>query len=169
MKNIVVWLFIFLFSLPLQADIYALKSGVLVHGEGPVSSGREKGYDLNVEVLWEDTYIYAHPSVGIELNDSGFTNFLYAGLAWEGYLFETIFWELFLGGSVHDGNLTPSDRNRRALGSRVLFREAIALGFGITDRVTFTVIYDHYSHSGTDESLSNQGNDNTGVRLGYYF
>ena len=169
MKHILIWFSVLLFSIDMHADIYAIKSGLLVHGEGPVSSGREAGYDLNIEVLWEDTFLAAYPAVGMELNDSGFTNFLYAGLAWEGSFFDTIIWELFFGGSVHDGKLTFIDKNRRALGSRFLFREAIALGFEITDRVTFTIIYDHYSHSGTDESLSNQGNDNTGVRLGYYF
>ena len=169
MKKIVLFLFLSSYAFLLQADIYALKSGVLKHGEGPLSSGREQGYDLNVEVLWEDTIIYAHPAVGADINNQGFTNFLYAGLAWEGYLFGTVVWELFWGGAIHDGHLTPSDPKRRALGSRVLFREAIALGFDISDNMTFTILYDHYSHSGTDESLYNQGTDNTGIRLAYYF
>ena len=168
MKSLLIVLFLIM-STQLLADIYATKVGVLAHGEGPLSSGREQGYDLNVEVLWEDTIIYAHPAVGADINNQGFTNFLYTGFAWEGDLFDLIIWELFWGGAIHDGHLTPSDPNRRALGSRVLFREAIALGFEITEHMTFTIIYDHYSHSGTDESLSNQGTDNTGLRFAYYF
>lgn len=169
MKRIFIGLVTLFFSGSLYADIYSLKGGILAHGKGPLSSGREQGYDLTLEVLWEESFLLAYPGVGIEVNNSGFTNFLYTGLDWEGYFFDTIVWELFFGIAVHDGNLTPSDPKKRALGSRVLFREAIALGFDISSEMTVTLIYVHYSHSGTDESLYNQGSDNTGIRLGYYF
>lgn len=167
MRSVLITLFFLITQL--YADIHAIKSGVLIHGEGPISSGREKGYDLNVELLYQETFIYAHLATGVELNNSGFTNFLYGGLAWDGYLFDFLAWEIFWGGAIHDGNLTPKQQDRRALGSRVLFREAIALGFGITENMTLTLIYAHYSHSGADEGLYNQGNDNTGLRLAYYF
>jgi hypothetical protein len=152
-----------------HAQIYAIKTGVLKHGSGPISSGREKGYDLNIELLWDSEILYASPAVGIELNNQGYTNFLYTGLSWEGSFFDFFVWELFFGGAIHDGELKPTDGSRRALGSRVLFREAIALGFEVTEVITVSFIYDHYSHSGMDESLYNQGNDNTGIRIGYYF
>lgn len=168
MRSIFITLF-FLITTQLYGDFYAAKVGVLAHGEGPLSSGREQGYDLNMEILWEDTIIYAHPAVGADINNQGFTNFLYTGLAWEGYMFDIIVWELFWGGAIHDGKLQSNTPDRRSLGSRVLFREAIALGFDIAENMTFTIIYDHYSHSGTDESLPNQGTDNTGLRLAYYF
>ena len=169
MRDVLVAILFLCNVLILQADISVTKIGILKHGEGPVSSGREQGYDLNIECLWEDEVLAAYPAVGVSLNSSNYTNFAYAGLSWEGDLYEVIVWELFFGGAIHDGNLERKEPDKRAFGSRVLFREAISLGFYIRDNFSITLMYDHYSHSGMDESIPNQGNDNTGVRFIYYY
>ncbi len=163
------WMFVLLCSVGVHGQIYAYKVGVLAHGEGPISNGREQGYDLNVEAVWDTKILRAYPAVGIELNNQEFTNFLYAGLSWEGTMLGSLVWELFFGGAVHDGKLQPTQSNRRALGSRFLFREAIAIGMSVTQSMSVTIMYDHYSHSGTDESLPNQGSDNTGIRFNFYY
>lgn len=159
---------LFLTGTQLYADIYAYKVGLLAHSQGPISSGKEEGYDLNLEVLWDEAFWSAHPSVGADINNQGFTSFLYTGVAWEDTFFDTIVWELFLGFAVHDGELTTDAADRRALGSRFLFREGIALGVDLGDNLTLSVLYAHYSHVGIDHRI-NQGSDNTGLRLAYYF
>jgi len=161
--------FVVLFcSTMIHADIYALKGGVLAHSEGPVSSGKEQGYDLNIEVLLEDDYLQANWAFGADINNQSDTSFIYSGLNWEGLFFETFIWEFFLGIATHDGEISTTDTTKRAFGSRVLFREAVAIGIELSESITVTFIYDHYSHTGIDDRI-NQGNDNSGIRLAYYF
>lgn len=151
----------------LNATIYAYKLGVLEHSTGPVSSGIESGYDINAELLFDTELLDANLALGADVNLQGDTSFLYSGLSWEGDVSDFLAWELFFGLAMHDGELAEGSVDRRQLGSRFVFREAVALGFAVSDDMTLTVIYDHYSHIGI-EDRPNQGNDNIGVRLSIY-
>lgn len=149
-------------------SFYALKGGLLSHGEGPISSGREDGIDLHAEVLFDEKFLNAYPTVGTDINVKGNTSFIYGGLAWEGRFFKHLLLGGFLGIAVHDGDLDRDDVTKRQFGTRFLFREAVEVGFYLSDHVAVGLIYDHCSNAGL-AGKRNQGNDNTGVRISYYF
>ncbi len=151
-----------------QDTLYALKGGILAHSTGPVSSGKEDGVDLNGEVLFNKRVLKGYPAVGADVNLNGNTSFLYGGLAWEGRLFKHLLLGGFLGLAIHNGDLDSENDDMRQLGTRVLIREAVDIGFYLRDDLVASIMYDHYSNTGLGESR-NEGNDNIGIRLAYYF
>jgi hypothetical protein len=72
-----------------------------------------------------------------------------------------------VGAAVHDGNLDERERHQKRLGSRVLFRIPVEIGyaFGAHHRLMFA--FDHVSNAGLADP--NQGLDTVGVRYGYRF
>ena len=133
MRYLLVLLFL-LFSLS-NADetLYAIKGGLLAHSTGPVSSGVEDGTDAHVEVLFKDKVLKAYPSIGADINLNGDTSFLYTGLSWEGKFFDLIHLGAFFGFAIHNGDLDTSDKDTRQYGTRVLFREALDIGFYLNE------------------------------------
>ena len=148
--------------------MHAIKAGFLAHSTGPVSSGTESGIDLNVEVLFKDRFLKAYPSIGADINLNGDTSFLYTGLSWEGKFYNFLHLGAFFGFAVHNGDLENNNNDSREYGTRVLFREALDIGIYIRDDLALNFMYDHYSNAGLTNK-KNQGNDNIGLRLSYYF
>jgi len=147
-----------------------IRLGVFAHNQGLIASKVESGMDLNVELtlpptesLWD-----AEPSAGLMLNNQGHTSFLYGGLSWEiGLLRETadkgLFLMPFLGLAVHNGEKEPKP-DRRGIGCRILFREAIEVCWRFSKDWAVAVQTGHLSHGGFC-SDRNQGLDNSGLRF----
>lgn len=157
------------------AGIEEFRLGVLAHNKGPIASHREHGVQLNVEFLFDSPsflkYILSpRPHIGGSVNTTGQTSFVYTGLTWTWDIYQGLFLDFSLGGAVHDGWLESSDPapNRRLLGSRVLFRESIELGYRFFDHHSLSIMLDHVSNAGL-LSDRNQGNDDIGIRYGWHY
>lgn len=162
----------------------------LLGKSGTEASDYEKGLDLNAELLFPSpdnslfrTLFSPRPHLGGMVNTRSKTNHAYAGLTWE-YAHSTgLFIDGSFGFAVHDGKLkTPKDGDGGAcsggaprfycvdgwetLGSRVLFREAVSLGYRFTPQhnVSFTV--SHISNGGIFDQ-ANGGMNFVGLRYGY--
>ena len=157
---------------PSEPLINELRFGVLHHDAGVFGRNEEDGIDLNGEVLfraprgrfWE--FIFSpRPQLGVTINTEGDTSQIYGGLTWriEGRL--PIFLDLSLGGSVHDGELKTDEKGSKELGSRVLFREAVELGYRLTRNHTISVMLDHVSNANLADK--NEGLETFGIRYSY--
>lgn len=150
-----------------------IKLGALAHDVPVLASRDERGVDFNVEALFTSPAALAalgapRPHIGASINGSGDTSQAYAGLTWEWQPFEAPLWGAFsLGGAIHDGELHAVREDRKALGSRVLFRLGAEVGYDINESVRVSVLWDHISNAGLAEE--NEGLNNVGVRLGYRF
>ena len=151
-----------------QEDFYAFKLGLLSHSTGPVSSGKEDGMTIHAELLINTKLWKGYPTFGADIHLKDDTSFLYAGLSWEKKFFKYLSLGAFFGFALHNGELENGDSNRRQLGTRVLFREAVDIAYYFNDKTSVSLIYDHYSNLGL-LGASNQGNDNIGLRISYYF
>lgn len=157
---------------PAWAGIDELRLGLLAHDIGFLGHGKEEGGDANVEVLFKspaflDALWAPRPHVGLSVNSAGDTSQLYAGLTWSVEPFERVFVEFSLGGTVHDGELDSAALDRKQLGSRLLFRESLSLGFRLDRRNSLSIIFDHESNARL--ARHNEGLNNLGVRWGYRF
>jgi lipid A 3-O-deacylase len=72
-----------------------------------------------------------------------------------------------LGSAVHDGNLGPTEPDRKALGARVLFHIPLEVGVRLDARQSLSVYFEHTSNAGT--TRYNEGMDGIGIRYGYRF
>ncbi len=157
-----------------EPGINKLRIGLFYHNRGLIASRVEHGIDANAEVttdpvafLWD-----ADPTFGAMVNGIGNTSYLYGGLGWEIDVFDDpassgLFIIPFFGLAVHDGKREPESK-RRGLGCRVVFREAIEIGWRFSEQWSVSVLTDHLSHGGFCEDR-NQGLDNTGVRFHWYY
>jgi lipid A 3-O-deacylase len=165
-----------------------LKFGVMKH-DAAFLGGREKGIDLNPEVIFPspipDSWVAAvpwylgwmiqpKPTLGGAFNLSGFTNQYYFGATWTWQLVGNVFRPgdgitlgYFFGPGFNDGQTTLIDPTRKALGSNVLFREALELGYRINPVWTVSAYIDHVSNAGF--ARYNQSLNMVGGRLGMRF
>lgn len=179
------WLVIGTFSQPLQAQIppatasesgvlYGFRLGLLVHDIGGLWSHKraEGGADWNAELvfrkpsftLWGGTIF---PNVGLSINSQGDTSKVYGGVVWEFLFSNGFFFNIGTGLAVHNGQLESDDANKKQLGSRVLFREPIEIGFTFYERHRISILFDHISNAYLADL--NEGLDTLGVRYGYQF
>jgi hypothetical protein len=108
-----------------------------------------------------------HPNLGVSINGSGNTSKAYAGLLWELEAPCGVFLDLSLGAAIHDGRRESRDEDRKELGTRILARAAVELGYAITAHHRLMVSFDHISNAGTHSP--NDGLDTLGIRYGYRF
>lgn len=173
---------------PLWGYISELRIGASLHNTGPIASKTESGVDLDLEVFldeitWFNSWLSRgrkggfleflltpRPQFGVHINSKFETNQLWGGFGWTHIFWENWLAEFTFGFTIHDGKLTDSTGERRELGSRILFRESVALGylFGHRNQHNITVYFDHISNGGVLGS-PNEGMDNTGIRYGYRF
>ena len=156
-----------------------LKVGVLDHDIGIGGHHKEPGADINGEVLFTSPSFLSviwspRPHLGMDINTNGKTSQFYGGLTWRLLNFQQIFTgndaiylNGSLGGAIHDGHLHGGGSDDKQLGSRVLFRESIEVGYQFTPRQSVSVFADHISDAGL--TSQNQGISNLGVRYGYGF
>ena len=156
----------------LAGIISEIRLGALVHDEGPFSRNEEDGYDGNIEVLFVspgflDVVWAPRPHLGANINSTGDTSQVYAGLSWEWSFWDNWFAGFSLGGSVHDGELKTLRIDRKELGCRLLFRESVEGGYRFNGRHGISLFLDHISNANICDQ--NEGLENYGIRYGYRF
>lgn len=151
-----------------------IRVGLLAHDQGPFSSNKEDGPDVNLEFLFVspdllDVIGSPRPHIGFTGNTAGDTSQAYLGLTWEWEFWRRAFAEFSLGGAVHDGELTTNmvGRTKKELGCRVLLRESVAIGYKFAGPHSVMAHLDHMSNVGI--CVENEGLENVGVRYGYRF
>jgi lipid A 3-O-deacylase len=152
---------------------FEFKVGVLAHDVPNLWSGfqLEKGIDINVEALFGSGLPFLggrlRPALGASVNTEGYTSKAYLDARWEIDLGPRIFFGLGLGAAVHDGKLDPTDADRKALGSRVLFHVPVELGLRLDERHSLSIYFEHTSNGNT--AKYNEALDNIGLRYGIRF
>lgn len=152
---------------------FEIRGGVLAHDVPGLWAGfrLESGFDINAEVLFGGGLPILggriRPAVGASVNTEGYTSRGYADLRWEIEGPSGLFFGLGLGAAVHDGLLDPTDPDRKALGSRILFHIPIEIGLRLDERRSVSVYFEHMSNGFL--ANSNEGLDAIGVRYGYRF
>ena len=94
------------------------------------------------------------PHIGADINTSGNTSDGYFGLTWGITLIQSLFGSgdgVFvngsLGGAFHDGFHRHAPAGRKRLGSRILFRESVELGYQLTPTISVSAFVDHISNA----------------------
>ncbi|MGD9615115.1 MAG: acyloxyacyl hydrolase [Alphaproteobacteria bacterium] len=166
----------------------ALKLGILKHDVGFLG-GVEPGIDINPEIIFPspipDSWaaqvpwylrfaVQPRPTVGGMINTAGATHQAYFGATWTWLLASNVInpgdgftFGIFFGPGFNDGTIGPARPNRKALGSHVLFREALELGYRITPQYEISVYIDHVSNAGF--ARYNQSLNQLGGRFGIRF
>jgi len=159
-----------------------LKAGVYEHDASILGHQKETGADLNLEILFTSPAFLEiigspRPMIGGLVNTSGETDQAYFGLTWDWTFLHDVlragdgfYVEGSLGGSLHDGKLDVQGaeaQKRKSLGSPVLFREDVDLGYHITPRYSVAISYNHISDA--DLAKRNEGLNDIGIRFGFKF
>jgi lipid A 3-O-deacylase len=150
-----------------------IRFGVLQHDLGG-HGGREDGTDVALEYrgmpltgrVWRAVFS-PRPHVGANINPSGETSSLYAGLTWLIDIGSYFYASADFGGAVHNGKLKATDPERAALGSRVLFHEAAEVGVRLAQVWRIGVRIDHMSNA--DLATPNDGITNVGILFSRQF
>ncbi len=151
-----------------------LRGGVLAHDVDNLWSGkrREGGVDVNAEVVfarevahfWRGT---ARPNVGLTVNTRGDTSKAYGGLIWEIAGDSGAFFNFGINLAIHDGELDTDADDAKSLGSRLLFRVPLEVGYTFADRHRVSLMFDHVSNGYFEKP--NEGLDTLGVRYGILY
>ncbi len=176
------------------AQAAEIRAGMIGHDVIAVDAGvskKERSMGLSLGLVTDpigDRGFFLSPrfEIGGDLNLGGKTNLAYAGLLWRPYFGagRRFYAEFATGLAVHDGekqipnltpDLTPEEAARRLFmhanhiefGSRVLFRQAIALGYRFTDRIAADLYFEHFSHGNILTSGPNEGVDVIGLRISH--
>jgi hypothetical protein len=154
--------------------LHEIRGGVLAHDVDHLWTGEsvEGGVDLNAEL------IFAHPTIstiegrirlnaGASINTAGYTGKVYGGMLWEWEAKFGLFFDVGFGLAVHDGELDTDKPDRKSLGSRVLFRTAIEVGYSFNAHHRTALSFDHVSNASLADP--NDGIDTLGLRYCYRF
>jgi hypothetical protein len=160
---------------PLVGLIDELKIGALWHDPSDLWSGfrREpESIDINIEALLAPSVPFlwgtVRPAIGGTINtEGGGTSKAYIDARWQIETPAGIFFGLGLGAAVHDGNTSPVDPGKKALGSRVLFHIPAEIGWRLDPHNSVSIYFEHISNGYTERF--NEGLDVVGVRYGYKF
>ncbi len=156
-----------------------LKVGILAPDIGLLDHAKESGADINGEILFVspgflDVIGAPRPHLGGEVNTDGNTDNVYFGLTWGLPLFHSLVGQSdaltiygSLGGSLNDGFTDNAPAGRKNLGSVILFRESVELGYQVTAVNSVSILLDHISNANL--ANHNGGITNVGARLGFKF
>ena len=167
-----------------------INMGVLAHNVPILGDQKEHGVDLNGEAQFVSPVpqswvsdagprwrwlVTPRPTLGFLANTNGYTSQLYASLTWTvdlntgGFLWpdNTVFLGIGFGPSYNTGHVKSREGNHLSLGSNVLFRESLELGWRITPVLSISAYLDHSSNAGL--ASQNDGLSNLGIRVGYHF
>lgn len=165
-----------------------VKLGVLAH-DVHFLGGKEHGVDLNPEVIlaspisdataaalpWYIRWtVQPRPTLGAEINTAGFTDQVYVGATWSWQLASDVLRPgdgialgYFFGPGFNNGDIKATAPDRKSLGSHVLFREAVDLGYRINSVYQVSAFIDHVSNGGL--AKENESINDVGIRLGVRF
>ncbi|MCB2146259.1 MAG: acyloxyacyl hydrolase [Deltaproteobacteria bacterium] len=154
--------------------VRALRVGLAAHDVDGLWSGesRENGPDLCAEVIFNRPLFHllsatAYPNTGASLNTRGNTSKIYGGflLQWEPD--SAFFFSTGVGLALHDGRRDTDSADRKSLGSRVLFRVPIEIGYAVNRHHRIILAFDHISNAYL--ASPNEGMDTLGLLYGYRF
>jgi lipid A 3-O-deacylase len=160
---------------PSEPDLnYEIRFGVLAHDVDGLWSGskKEDGVDYNFEIILRRHCLSflkgsVCPNSGVNINSQGDTSRLYLGLLWEHEIKSGIFIDIGLGATLHNGELETSDPEKKELGSRVLFRIPIEIGYALNKHHRLLITFENISNAYL--ANPNEGMDSLGLRYGYRF
>lgn len=154
--------------------IKEIKLGVFLHDVDGLWSGnsKEAGTDFNAEIelnfpilsIFSGTI---YPNFGLLLNDSGNTSNIYAGVIWDRKIMSTFFLNLGIGIAVHNGETETKSENKKGLGSVVLFRIPVEVGYIVHKHHRLSLFFVHLSNAYL--AYPNEGMDDLGLRYTYHF
>jgi hypothetical protein len=164
------------------------KFGILAH-DAKFLGGKEGGVDFNPEIILPspvaDSFAASLPwyfawmaqprfAVGGEINTSGYTSQMYFGGNWTWELASNVLSPgdgitvgIFFGPSFNNGKIVTNRPDRKSLGSNVLFREALELGYRVNPMIELSLFVDHVSNGGL--AKQNQSINDFGGRIGIRF
>lgn len=167
-----------------------IKAGVFWHdfARDAGKQAEENTVDLNGEILFGpfkladtgsaigDWLLTWRPHLGGSVNTAGKTSLGYAGITWEYQWTSGPFFEFAFGFAAHDGQLTGRRSaggalipgGRPNLGSPVLFREGLDLGYRFQGGHSVAAHISHISNAGW-LAKENDGMNFMGLRYGYRF
>lgn len=149
--------------------IEELKGGVLYHDV--IDRAEDQPIDINVEAVLSPSmpalWGVVRPALGASINTGGDTSHLYLDARWQRECPSGLFFSIGLGAAVHDGKLGPTEPDRKALGSRVLFHIPAEIGLRLDPHNSVSLYFEHTSNAYLAEF--NEGMDRFGVRYGYRF
>ena len=161
-------------DLPFGGFIREIRCGVAAHDVDGLWSGEsyEEGPDILAEIVFNRPLFQlfsgtAYPDMGVSINTRGHTSKIFGGLLlqWEPAI--PFFFSTGIGLAWHDGERDTTQMDRKSLGSQVLFRVPIEVGFAIEGHHRIMIVFDHVSNAGLAEP--NEGMDTLGVMYGYRF
>ena len=166
-----------------QNIIDEVRFGAYEHDASVLGHQKETGADVGDEVLFTSpsflSVIWApRPNLGFLINTAGETSQVYGGLTWtwnfadnvlrenDGFYVEFTEGPGFNNGKINVTGAVESQR-RKSLGSNVLFREDLDLGYHITPNWSIALSYNHISNA--DLATRNEGLNDIGARIGFKF
>lgn len=156
------------------APVRVVRIGLAAHDVDGLWSGssRESGPDFRAEVIFNRSLFHllsavARPNLGISLNTQGDTSDVHGGflLQWESAW--PIIFSTGLGLALHNGERDSDSADRKSLGSQVLFRIPIEIGYAVDRHHRFVLAFDHMSNAGL--ASPNQGLDTLGLVYAFQF
>lgn len=157
------------FAMLQKAQAQEIKFGIMQHDfDTKLGHRYEKGQNIIIEYLFDKmpNYIRAFPHIGASINNKGYTSNIYTGLTWQFDLKDLLTMEVSLGGGINNAErLEP--KKKRALGSKLLFRESFSIGYLIDKTHSISIMIDHTSSA--DIRKPNPGLTDIGIRYGFRF
>ena len=157
-----------------QGLIRELRCGVAAHDVDGLWSGssREKGPDIYAEAIFDRPLFRlfsatAYPDVGASVNTRSDTSKIFGGLLLQWEPSGPFFFSTGMGLALHDGKRDTASTDRKSLGSRVLFRIPVEIGYAFTRRHRIMILFDHISNAYL--ASPNEGMDTLGILYGYRF
>ncbi|HYA01941.1 MAG TPA: acyloxyacyl hydrolase [Syntrophobacteria bacterium] len=133
---------------------------------------KENSYGLGMELVFSRPEFSllggsVRPAVGAEVAmDTKGTSKAFGDLLWE-IEKANFFFDVGLGGAVHNGNLHGHDPDEKHYGSRVLFYGQTCLGYSYTAHHRLALFFDHMSNAYL--ARPNNGLNTIGVMFQYRF
>ena len=137
--------------------ITEVKTGIVAHDAGIFGRQKEEGLDSTFEFLFREINYNLfwlgkpRPHIGATINMGGDTSQAYAGVTWDYKLPKRMFFNFSWGMAYHNGDTIHSPNNvqtdKKELGSNLLFREAVELGWNFYGNDSISLRFDHISNA----------------------
>jgi lipid A 3-O-deacylase len=160
-----------------------IRLGGYEHDASILGHQKETGDDIGAELLFTSPGLLEiigapRPILGVLINDAGQTSQVYSGLTWTwNFLHDVVidgdgfYLEGTEGPGLNNGHINVTNpfesQHEKSLGSNILFREDIDLGYHITPRWSVAISYNHISNA--DLGVRNEGLNDIGARIGFKF